>query len=50
VDIDSRPSDALILAAQNNRPIFATQSVLDNADDVTELLIEITRAARSNAK
>jgi bifunctional DNase/RNase len=50
VDIDARPSDAFILAVQNGRPIFATQSVLDNVEDMSELLVEITKAALSKAE
>ncbi|MDR3229498.1 MAG: bifunctional nuclease family protein [Puniceicoccales bacterium] len=43
VEIDARPSDALILAAQEKRPLFATQSVIDNAEDMSEMLKHINK-------
>ncbi|KKL90339.1 hypothetical protein LCGC14_1905630, partial [marine sediment metagenome] len=31
VEIDARPSDALVVAVQENVPIFVTEAVLDGA-------------------
>ena len=41
VEIDARPSDSLVLALQQKKPIFADQEVLDKVDDMTEILDRI---------
>ena len=42
VEIDARPSDALILAAREKKPAFITKDVLDAMDDMSEVLRKIT--------
>lgn len=42
VEIDARPSDALILAAREKKPIFIMSDVLDTLDDMSEVLRKIT--------
>jgi uncharacterized protein len=41
VEIDSRPSDCLALAAAQKRPIFVTQALFDQVEDMTEVLERI---------
>lgn len=38
VEIDARPSDALVLALQADKPIFVAHGVMDQVEDVTEVL------------
>lgn len=38
VEIDSRPSDALVLALQKKCPIYVTREVLDKTEDMSEVL------------
>lgn len=44
VEIDARPSDCLALAAAQKRPIFVTQSLFDQVDDMTEVLDRINES------
>ena len=41
VEIDARPSDSLVLALQQKKPIFVDQEVLNKVDDMTEILDRI---------
>ena len=43
LEIDSRPSDALTLAAQAKRPLYVTADVLDRVDDMSEVLEKILK-------
>lgn len=38
VEIDARPSDSIVLALQQKRPIFVARAVLDAVEDMTEIL------------
>lgn len=38
VEIDARPSDSIVLALQQKRPILVAQHVFSAADDMTEIL------------
>jgi bifunctional DNase/RNase len=38
VEIDARPSDSIVLALQQKRPLFVARSVIDGAEDMTEIL------------
>lgn len=37
LEVDARPSDCIILALQDNRPIYAARSVVDAVEDVSEV-------------
>tara|TARA_B100001248_G_C27399840_1_gene469210 strand:+ start:15300 stop:15764 length:465 start_codon:yes stop_codon:yes gene_type:complete len=37
-EVDSRPSDAIVLALQAGKPMYANRLVMDSVDDVTEVL------------
>jgi uncharacterized protein len=41
VEIDARPSDCIVLALQNKRPMFIAKAVLDGVEDMTDLLERI---------
>lgn len=41
IEIDARPSDSLVLAVQNKRPIYASQKVLDSVEDMTSVFEDI---------
>jgi len=41
VEIDARPSDSLVLALQQKKPIFVDREVLERVDDMTEILDRI---------
>ena len=38
VEIDARPSDSIVLALQQKRPLYVARAVLDGAEDMTEIL------------
>jgi bifunctional DNase/RNase len=38
IEIDARPSDSIALATQQNAPIYVSQDVWDDADDMSDLL------------
>ena len=41
LEIDARPSDSLVLAVQNKRPIYVAQKVLVSVEDMTSVFEEI---------
>lgn len=41
VEIDARPSDSLVLALQQEKPIFVDRGVMSRVDDMTEILERI---------
>jgi hypothetical protein len=41
VEIDARPSDCLALAAAQKRPIFVSQSLFEQVEDMSEVLEKI---------
>ncbi len=38
VELDARPSDSIVLALQQKRPIYAARAVFEGVEDVTEIL------------
>ena len=48
IELDARPSDSIVLALQMKKPIFASQKVLDNVEDMSEILERILKKARLN--
>lgn len=42
-EIDSRPSDAIALALNDERPVYVSRKVLDAEDDMSELLERILK-------
>lgn len=43
VELDARPSDSIVLALQQKRPIYVARTVLDGAQDMTEILERVRR-------
>src|ERR1051326_3063806 len=43
VEIDARPSDSIVLALQQKRPIYVAQHVFDGVDDMTEVLERVLK-------
>lgn len=41
VEIDARPSDSLVLALQQKKPIFVDKDVMEKVEDMTEILERI---------
>jgi bifunctional DNase/RNase len=44
VEIDARPSDCLALAAAQKRPIFVTQTLFEQVEDMSEVLDRINES------
>jgi bifunctional DNase/RNase len=38
VEIDARPSDSIVLALQQKRPLYVARAVFDGVEDMTEIL------------
>lgn len=43
VEIDARPSDSIVLALQQKRPIFVARTVFDSVEDMTEILERVLK-------
>lgn len=43
VELDARPSDSMVLALQAKKPIYATESVLEKVEDMSEILDKILK-------
>jgi bifunctional DNase/RNase len=43
VEIDARPSDSIVLALQQKRPIYVARAVFDAVEDMTEILDRVRR-------
>lgn len=47
IEIDARPSDSIVLAVQNQRPIYVSKKVLDSVEDMTEVLERVINQQQS---
>ncbi len=43
VELDARPSDSIVLALQQKRPIFVARPVFEAADDMSEILERVLK-------
>ncbi|MFP4166168.1 MAG: bifunctional nuclease family protein [Opitutales bacterium] len=43
VEIDARPSDAIVLALQAEKTLYTTRKLLDEVDDMSEILAKILK-------
>ena len=43
VELDARPSDSIVLALQQKRPIYVARAVFDGADDMSEVLERVLK-------
>lgn len=49
VEVDSRPSDCMVLALQQKKPIFVAREVLDSVEDMTDVLEKILEQQNRSA-
>ena len=51
IEVDSRPSDTLVLALRTKRPVFITREVFEKVEDMSDTLGNILKAqAQANKK
>jgi len=43
IEIDARPSDSIVLALQQKRPLYVVQKVFDSVEDMTEILERVLK-------
>ncbi|HUJ45309.1 MAG TPA: bifunctional nuclease domain-containing protein [Opitutaceae bacterium] len=43
IEVDARPSDSIVLALQQKKPIFVAQKVFDSVEDMTEILERVLK-------
>jgi bifunctional DNase/RNase len=43
IELDARPSDSMVLALQQKRPIYVARQVFDAVDDMTEILERVLK-------
>lgn len=43
IELDARPSDSIVIALQQKRPIYVARSVFDTVEDMTEILERVLR-------
>ncbi len=43
VELDARPSDSIVLALQQKRPIFVARAVFDGVEDMSEILERVRK-------
>ena len=43
VEVDARPSDSLVLALQQKKPVFVARGVYDAVEDMTEILERVLK-------
>jgi bifunctional DNase/RNase len=43
VELDARPSDSIVLALQQKRPIYVARPVFDTVEDMTEILERVLK-------
>ena len=43
IEIDARPSDSIVLALQQKRPVFVARAVFDAVEDMSEILERVRR-------
>ena len=43
IEVDARPSDSIVLALQQKKPIFVAQKVFETVEDMTEILERVLK-------
>jgi bifunctional DNase/RNase len=43
IELDARPSDSIVLALQQKRPIYVARAVFDSVEDMTEILERVLK-------
>jgi bifunctional DNase/RNase len=49
IELDARPSDCIAMAVQQNAPIYVTQGVWEEVEDMSEILRKMAEDAESEA-
>ncbi len=50
IELDARPSDSMVLALQQKRPIYVARQVFEAVDDMTEILERVLKQQQSEAE
>ena len=50
LELDARPSDSIVLALQQKRPIFVARTVFDVVDDMSEILERVLKQQKEESK
>jgi uncharacterized protein len=50
IELDARPSDSIALAMQQKAPVFVSEHVWDNVEDVSEMLERVGHLSKAAAK
>ena len=50
LEIDARPSDSIVLALQQKRPIYVAKKVYDVVEDMTEILERVLKQQKDDEK
>lgn len=50
IEIDARPSDSLVLALQQKKPVFVARAVFDAVEDMTEILERVLKQQTEDAE
>ena len=50
LEIDARPSDSIVLALQQKRPIYVANKVFDVVEDMTEILERVLKQQKDDEK
>ncbi len=48
VELDARPSDSIVLALQQKKPIYVSRPVFDTVEDMTEILERVLKQQSEN--
>lgn len=43
IEVDARPSDSIVLALQQKRPVYVARTVFDGVEDMTEILERVLK-------
>ena len=50
IEVDARPSDSLVLALQQKKPVFVARAVFDAVEDMTEILERVLKQQTEEAE
>ena len=50
IEVDARPSDSLVLALQQKKPVFVARAVFDAVEDMTEILDRVLKQQTEEAE
>ena len=50
LELDARPSDSIVLALQQKRPIFVARKVFEVVEDMTEILERVLKQQKEEPK